>query len=95
VDDVTPTVGFAQYEVQHNGRKIRLYDLGGSKNFRDAWRHYYDDCYGFIYLIKCSQDDRFDENHEVFQRLLQEEKIQNKPILMYALIIHIRRYFLF
>ena len=82
MDDVTPTIGFAQYEVQHRSEKIRLYDLGGSINFRDAWRHYYDDCYGFIYIIEYSQENRVDENREVFQRLLREEKIQNKPILM-------------
>jgi GTPase SAR1 family protein len=83
VEGVSPTVGFAQYEVQHNSRKVKLYDLGGSENFRDSWRHYYDDCYGFIYIIECSEENRFNENREVFQQLLEKENIQNKPILMY------------
>ncbi len=84
---MTPTIGFAQYEVQHNDEKVKLYDLGGLKSFRDAWRHYYDDSYGVIYVIDCSQQDRFDENRQVLQNLLQDEKIQNKPFLMFAFII--------
>jgi GTPase SAR1 family protein len=97
VEGVTPTVGFAQYEVQHNSRKVQLYDLGGSKGFRDSWRHYYDDCYGFIYIIECSEESRFDENREVFQQLLKKENIQNKPILMYLFYSfeNYQRYFLF
>lgn len=61
--------------------------MGGSISFREAWRHYYADCYGFIYVIDCSTEDRFDENRQVFQRLLEEEKVHNKPILMYESLL--------
>jgi GTPase SAR1 family protein len=57
--------------------------LGGGKSFREAWRHYYDDAYGFIYVIDSSKQNRFDENREELIRLLQEDKVKNKPILMY------------
>jgi len=59
--------------------------LGGIKTFRESWRHYYDDPYGFIYVIDSSEQNRLDENREVLKQLLQEEKIQNKPILMYKI----------
>ncbi len=59
--------------------------MGGIKTFREAWRHYYDDSYGLIYVIDSSEQTRLDENREVLKQLLQEEKIQNKPILMYKI----------
>ncbi len=59
--------------------------MGGKDTFREAWRHYYDDAYGLIYVIDSSEENRLDENCEVLKKLLQEEKIQNKPILLYKI----------
>ena len=82
VDSVTPTVGFSQTEITHKNEKIKLIDLGGAKTFREAWRHYYDDAYGFVYVLDSSEEERLPENREVLKRLLQEEKVKGKPILM-------------
>jgi GTPase SAR1 family protein len=79
---VTPTIGFVPYELIHKNEKIKLYDLGGDATFRESWRHYFDDSYGFIYVVDSSEQTRLDENHVELKQLLQEEKVQNKPILM-------------
>lgn len=84
IEGVTPTVGFSQSEISHGKDKIKLIDLGGGKNFRDAWRHYYDDAYGFVYVIDSSGPDRMAENREVLKNLLKEEKVKGKPILILA-----------
>jgi hypothetical protein len=62
--------------------------LGGAKTFREAWRHYYDDAYGFVYVLDSSEGDRLAENRDVLKRLLQEEKVKGKPILMYEIQIN-------
>lgn len=85
MESVTPTVGFSQTEITHQNKKIQLIDLGGAKTFRDAWRHYYDDAYGFVYVLDSSEEDRLGENRDVLKRLLQEEKVKGKPILMYEI----------
>lgn len=85
---MVPTIGFAQYEITHTNEKIILYDLGGKETIRGFWRHYYDDAYGFIYVIDSSKEDSFDENREVLKQLLQEEKIKNKPILLYKRFLY-------
>jgi hypothetical protein len=62
--------------------------LGGAKTFREAWRHYYDDAYGFVYVLDSSEEERLGENRDVLKRLLQEEKVKGKPILMYEIEIN-------
>ncbi|CAF1006009.1 unnamed protein product [Adineta ricciae] len=84
VDSVSPTVGFSQTEITHKNEKIKLIDLGGAQTFREAWRHYYDDAYGFVYVLDSSEEERLPENREVLKRLLQEEKVKGKPILILA-----------
>ena len=59
--------------------------MGGTENFREAWRHYYDDAYAFIYVLDSSEEKRLGENGDVLKRLLQEEKVKGKPILMYEI----------
>ena len=82
LDSVAPTIGFSQSEIVHKNQKIKLIDLGGAKTFREAWRHYYDDAYGFVYVLDSSEEGRLAENRDVLKRLLQEEKVKKKPILM-------------
>jgi GTPase SAR1 family protein len=82
IDSVTPTIGYSQSEITHKNDKIKLIDLGGAKTFREAWRHYYDDAYGFVYVLDSSEEDRLGENRDVLKKLLQEEKVKGKPILM-------------
>ena len=77
-----PSVGFSSTEITHKSEKIKLIDLGGGKSFRESWRHYYDDAYGFIYVVDSSEASRLGENRDVLKRLLQEDKVKGKPILM-------------
>ncbi|CAF3439638.1 unnamed protein product [Rotaria sp. Silwood1] len=84
VDSVTPTIGYAQTEITLKNERIKLIDLGGAKTFRDAWRHYYDDAYGFVYVLDSSEENRLGENRDVLKKLLKEEKVKGKPILILA-----------
>ena len=70
------------YEITYADEKIKLYDFGGAKTFRDVWHLYYDEPYGFIYVIDSSEQNRLDENRQVLKQFLQEEKVKNKPILL-------------
>ena len=36
----------------------------------------------FVYVLDSSEEDRLGENRDVLKRLLQEEKVKGKPILM-------------
>jgi GTPase SAR1 family protein len=82
IDSVTPTIGYSESDILHKNETIKLIDLGGAKNFRDSWRHYYDDAYGFVYVVDSSEGKRIGENRDVLKRLLREEKVKGKPILM-------------
>ncbi|CAF0913986.1 unnamed protein product [Rotaria sp. Silwood1] len=92
VDSVTPTIGYAQTEITLKNERIKLIDLGGAKTFRDAWRHYYDDAYGFVYVLDSSEENRLGENRDVLKKLLKEEKVKGKPILMYEININRQKF---
>ncbi|CAF1576068.1 unnamed protein product, partial [Didymodactylos carnosus] len=83
-DCVTPTLGYCLSHITHKNGKINLVDLGGVSTFRDSWKHYYDDSHGFIYVIDSSEMERIEENQSVFEKLLQEDKVKGKPILILA-----------
>ncbi|CAF0775753.1 unnamed protein product [Didymodactylos carnosus] len=83
-DSVPPTVGYQRSKITHKNLTINLVDLGGGKGFRNAWRHYYDDSYGFIYVVDSSEIQRIDENRSELEKLLQEEKVKGKPVLILA-----------
>ncbi len=68
--------------------------MGGARTFREAWRHYYDDAYGFVYVLDSSEEHRLGENRDVLKRLLQEEKVKGKPILMYEIEINSSKIYL-
>ncbi|XP_064628056.1 ADP-ribosylation factor-like protein 13B [Lineus longissimus] len=84
IDDVAPTVGFQNNDFKFDRYDITLYDLGGGKNIRPIWKNYYTEIYGIIYVIDSSQPDRIIETKEVLSELLENDKVERKPILILA-----------
>ncbi|CAF0754313.1 unnamed protein product [Didymodactylos carnosus] len=83
-DSVVPTVGFAKTEITHKNVKVNFFDLGGAKGFRNAWRHYFADAHAFVYVIDASESKRLEENQLQLEKLLQDDKVKGKPMLILA-----------
>ena len=82
LDDVTSTIGFTVVEFPFEKANIKLFDLGGGKNFRDVWKSYFSEVYGVIYVIDSSNHDRLDECAQVLSGLIEHPKVSGKPILV-------------
>ncbi|CAF1224485.1 unnamed protein product [Rotaria sordida] len=97
-DNVSPTMGSNSTMVTHplngkndrnnknkNQQRIRMIDVSGERKFRQySWSQYYDEIHGLIFVIDASERDRFHENQETLEDLLENDKLKDKPILILA-----------
>ena len=82
IKDTTPTVGYEPHDFKYGATNLKIYDLGGGSRFRDVWKHYLAESYGFIYVIDASNRNRINECRSVFSSFVENEKVAGKPILM-------------
>jgi len=82
--NTTPTVGYSPMHFETDDFMLCIFDLGGAKNFRGIWPHYYHDCHGFIYVIDSADTERFDEAQTAFDEFSQHEYVKGKPILVFS-----------
>jgi GTPase SAR1 family protein len=72
-----------RFNKTKNQQSIKIIDVSGTRKFRQkSWSQYYDQIHGLIYVIDASERDRLNENQEILEDLLVNEKLKNKPILM-------------
>ena len=96
-DNVTPTISSTTTTVKNSSNdqydrtnknsnqknNIKIIDVSGKRSYRQkSWSQYYDQIHGLIYVIDASERDRFNENQETLEDLLENDKLKNKPILM-------------
>ena len=46
-DSVMPTMGFDSDTLVHRHFNVRVFGIGGGKNLRGIWSHYYDEVCGY------------------------------------------------
>ncbi|UJR26627.1 hypothetical protein I4U23_007945 [Adineta vaga] len=84
ISHITPTQGFNIKSVQSSGFKLNVWDIGGQRKIRPYWRHYFENTDVLIYVIDSSDRKRFDETNQELSELLEEEKLRNVPLLIFA-----------
>lgn len=84
VSHITPTQGFNIKSVQSQGILLNVWDIGGQKSIRPYWRNYFENTDVLIYVIDSADRARLDEAGNQLAELLDEEKLANTPILVYA-----------
>ncbi|XP_061195791.1 ADP-ribosylation factor-like protein 13B [Saccostrea echinata] len=82
--DTTPTVGFNNADIGIHHYDIKFYDLGGGKKIRDIWQTYFPEIYGIVYVVDSTAADRMEEVKHNLKVLLENEKVQGKPVLLLA-----------
>ncbi|XP_069137160.1 uncharacterized protein [Argopecten irradians] len=82
--DVAPTVGFNTESLTFNKFELTLYDIGGGKNVRSIWTHYFSEVYGIIYVVDSTASDRMPEIRDNLKTLLDHPNVSGKPLLLLA-----------
>ncbi|ESO00184.1 hypothetical protein HELRODRAFT_83363, partial [Helobdella robusta] len=81
---VAPTIGFSNMSFTFHDNDITLYDLGGGKNIREIWKNYFTDVHGLIYVVDASDYARLSESKAELLKLVNNNFIKGKPILILA-----------
>ncbi|KAG3085750.1 hypothetical protein PI124_g18392 [Phytophthora idaei] len=84
ISHIMPTQGFNVKSLQVDGFKLNMWDIGGQKTIRPYWRNYYEQTDALIYVIDSADRRRLEETGMELVTLLEEEKLSNVPILVFA-----------
>mmetsp|Transcript_11018 Transcript_11018/g.16583 ORF Transcript_11018/g.16583 Transcript_11018/m.16583 type:complete len:146 (-) Transcript_11018:191-628(-) len=79
-----PTQGFNIKTLQHESFKLNVWDVGGQKSIRPYWKNYFDQTDALIYVIDSADRKRMGETGVELKQLMEEEKLQNVPLLIMA-----------
>lgn len=80
-----PTVGFNVESVKINDHvTIQAWDVGGGWAIRKLFHHYYDECKALVYIIDCSDVDRFDHAAKEFWEMAHHEKMKKTVVMVLA-----------
>ena len=63
---------------------MNVWDIGGQKSIRPYWRNYYDSTDVLIYVIDSADRARVEESGMELRDLLDEEQLENVPLLVFA-----------
>jgi GTPase SAR1 family protein len=64
-------LGFNIKNLQHDGIKLNVWDVGGQKVLRTFWNNYFDNTDALVYVIDSSDRKRLNESGEELQKLLE------------------------
>ncbi|GAX79915.1 hypothetical protein CEUSTIGMA_g7355.t1 [Chlamydomonas eustigma] len=84
ITTITPTQGFNIKSLTRDGFNLRIWDIGGQKSIRPYWRNYFDSTDALIYVIDSSDKNRILESGTELTEILEEEKMNGIPVLVYA-----------
>mmetsp|Transcript_25198 Transcript_25198/g.53127 ORF Transcript_25198/g.53127 Transcript_25198/m.53127 type:complete len:183 (+) Transcript_25198:64-612(+) len=84
IHNVTPTQGFNVKSLMQRNFKLNVWDIGGQKSIRPYWRNYFDRTDALIYVIDSSDQKRMDETGVELDQLLNEDKLDGVPLLVFA-----------
>jgi signal recognition particle receptor subunit beta len=82
LEESMPTIGFSVSEIKWKKHLLTLYDLGGAITFRGIWEHYFAEIHGLIYVLDTSDEDMNDVGIDVLATILQDPRLQSKPLVM-------------
>ncbi|KAI1714376.1 ADP-ribosylation factor family domain-containing protein [Ditylenchus destructor] len=85
----TPTLGFnvetGRVGTQSLKTSFIAFDIGGVLDrFRPFWIEYFRNAQGMIFVVDSADIERIDEAREEIMRLVQENVLRDKPILVLA-----------
>eukprot|EP01006_Ploeotia_vitrea_P015151 TRINITY_DN42345_c0_g1_i1.p2 TRINITY_DN42345_c0_g1~~TRINITY_DN42345_c0_g1_i1.p2 ORF type:complete len:179 (-),score=36.22 TRINITY_DN42345_c0_g1_i1:85-621(-) len=79
-----PTKGFNVKQLEHEGFKLNIWDIGGQESIRAYWPNYYEGTDALIYVVDSADEKRLEEAGTELMKLLAEEKLQKIPVLIFA-----------
>ncbi|KAI6661391.1 ADP-ribosylation factor 1 [Oopsacas minuta] len=79
-----PTVGYNVQPIRFRKLSCRLWDVGGKRQIRTLWKHYYQGTDALIYVVDSTDSDRFADAGEEIKRILSHQEMRGVPVLVIA-----------
>lgn len=80
----TPTMGKRKLEIDVEGTRISMFDMGGQQSFRDLWFGEIKTAKCVVFVIDEAAQHRFEEALTEFEKILPEIKKRNLKLLIIA-----------
>lgn len=77
-----PTIGFNVEDIELQGTKYTMWDVGGQPKIRPLWRHYLQNTQAIIWVVDATDSSNFGESATELEKVLQEEEVRDVPILV-------------
>jgi len=81
-DRITPTVGLNIGKIEQVGFTVLLWDLGGKDILRPIWRKYYPECFGIVFVIDGSNEEKLEESLSALGDVMHNKDVEGVPILI-------------
>ena len=79
-----PTVGFNVENIDYNGYRFCIWDVGGQYKVRQHWSTYFHNTDAIIFVVDSSDRDRIPEANEELQKMLKFDVLKDIPFLIFA-----------
>ena len=79
-----PTIGFNVENIEYRKCSMTMWDVGGTKNIRSLWRHYYQNTDALIFVVDSADRGRLEEAAEEMHKILADDSMKDVAILVYA-----------
>ncbi len=76
-----PTIGFNMRKVKKGKVTIKVWDMGGQKQFRGMWERYCRDVQVIVFIVDSADDKSFDVAHDELKKLLEHPVLDGIPLL--------------
>ena len=83
-DNIASTIGYNMEEFSKGKVNFKVFDMGGSKKFRQMWEAYYKDIQGVIFVIDSSDKVRLCIVKDEIRMLVENADLRGIPILFFA-----------
>ena len=80
--DTISTIHSNVEKLTHNGKTLRLVDMGGHEKIRPLWRHQYSSTHAVIFVIDTNDSTRYADVKLQLDTILMTPELQGKPILV-------------
>jgi small GTP-binding protein len=83
--DTVPTVGVDHRVFTYNDKtKVKIYDLGGARDFRSVWKFYFAELWGFVWVADATNAEAFEESRVELHAVLDHPMMAGKPFTIVA-----------
>ncbi len=81
-ESTIPTVGFNMRKVKKGNVSIKIWDMGGQRQFRGMWERYCRDVQVIVFVVDAADEKALDVAHDELRRLLGHLVLDRIPLLV-------------